>query len=131
MASAGWPSRPGQQASHPPRPGHQRTDRARHLGEPARVCPPAPGCRVSCRPVLTGDAVFVPNEIPRRGVLALWGTGSGTGKVELVFARGTDALRKRLVTARFLSVAEALPELLSIDPNAAGLNGAGLNGAGL
>ena len=80
--------------------------------------------------MLTGDAVFVPNEIPRRGVLALWGTGSGTGKVELVFARGTDALRKRLVTARFLSVAEALPELLSIDPNAAGLNGAGLNGAG-
>ena len=40
--------------------------------------------------------------------------------MELVFARGTDALRKRLVTARFLSVAEALPELLSVDPNATG-----------
>jgi len=70
--------------------------------------------------VLDGDAIFVPDEIPRRGVLALWGTGSGTGKVELVFARGASALRKRLVTARFLSVAEALPELLSIDPNATG-----------
>ena len=70
--------------------------------------------------MLDGDAIFVPDEIPRRGVLALWGTGSGTGKVELVFARGASALRKRLVTARFLSVAEALPELLSIDPNATG-----------
>ena len=70
--------------------------------------------------MLDGDAIFVPDEIPRRGVLALWGTGSGTGKVELVFARGASALRKRLVTARFLSVAEALPELLSVDPNATG-----------
>jgi SNF2-related domain/SNF2 Helicase protein/Helicase conserved C-terminal domain len=73
--------------------------------------------------VLDGDAVFVPDDVPRRGVLALWGAGSGTGrtgKVELVFPRGTDALRKRLVTARLLSVAEALPELLSIDPHATG-----------
>jgi hypothetical protein len=72
--------------------------------------------------VLEGDAVFVPDDVPRRGVLALWGTGSGTGrtgKVELVFA-SAYGLRKRLVTARLLSVAEALPELLSIDPNATG-----------
>lgn len=64
--------------------------------------------------------VFLPDEIPRRGMLAVWGTGSGNGKVDLVFTRGTDALRRRLVTASFLSVAEALPELLSIDPNATG-----------
>jgi hypothetical protein len=62
----------------------------------------------------------MPDDIPRRGVFALWGAGSGTSKVELVFARGADGLRKRLVTASFLSVAEALPELLSIDPNATG-----------
>jgi hypothetical protein len=68
--------------------------------------------------VLDGNAVFMPDDIPRRGVFALWGTGTGTSKVELVFARGADGLRKRLVTASFLSVAEALPELLSIDPNA-------------
>jgi hypothetical protein len=68
--------------------------------------------------VLDGDAVFLPGDVPRRGVLALWGTGSGTGKVELVFPRSTDAVRKRLVTARFLSVAEALPELLTINPDA-------------
>jgi hypothetical protein len=72
--------------------------------------------------VLDGNAVFMPDDIPRRGVFALWGTGSGTSKVELVFARGADGLRKRLVTASFLSVAEALPELLSIDPNATGPN---------
>jgi hypothetical protein len=70
--------------------------------------------------VLDGDVVFLPDEIPRRGMLAVWGTGSGNGKVDLVFTRGTDALRRRLVTASFLSVAEALPELLSIDPNATG-----------
>ncbi len=35
----------------------------------------------------------------------------------MVFAR-VGGVRKRLVAARFLSIAEALPELLSIDPNA-------------
>jgi hypothetical protein len=75
--------------------------------------------------VLDGNAVFVPDDVPRRGVLALWGTGAGTGQVELVFAGGTYGLRKRLVTARFLSVAEALPELLSIDPNATGSDAGG------
>ncbi len=71
------------------------------------------------RSVLDGDAVFVPDDVPRRGVLALWGTGSGSGKVELVFTRA-GGLRKRLVTARFLPVADVLPELLSIDPNVTG-----------
>src|SRR5258708_39367768 len=81
------------------------------------IGPAGAGGSVSCGPVLDGDAVFVPDDVPRRGVLALWGTGEGTGKVELVFAR-VGGLRKRLMTARFLSIAEALPELLSIDPNA-------------
>src|SRR5258707_6205423 len=83
------------------------------------IGPAGRGGSVSCGPVLDGDAVFVPDDVPRRGVLALWGTGSGSGKVELVFTRA-GGLRKRLVTARFLPVAEALPELLSIDPNATG-----------
>src|SRR5258708_10596619 len=87
-----------------------------------------PGGRLGIvRSVLDGDAVFVPDDVPRRGVLALWGTGSGTGKVELVFA-SAYGLRKRLVTARFMSVADALPELLSIDPNAAGPNATGPGG---
>src|SRR5260370_18122905 len=83
------------------------------------IGPAGAGGSVSCGPVLDGDAVFVPDDVPRRGVLALWGTGSGTDKVELVFAR-VGGLRKRLVTARFLPVAEALPELLSIGPDAIG-----------
>src|SRR5258707_10551183 len=83
------------------------------------IGPAGRGGSVSCGPVLDGDAVFVPDDVPRRGVLALWGTGSGSGKVELVFTRA-GGLRKRLVTARFLPVAEALPELLSIDPNVTG-----------
>ena len=70
----------------------------------------------------------MPDDIPRRGVFALWGTGSGTSKVELVFARGADGLRKRLVTASFLCVAEALPELLTIDPNATGPHSTGTAG---
>src|SRR6266851_9578657 len=87
------------------------------------------GVSVSCRSVLDGDAVFVPDDVPRRGVLALWGSGEGTGKVELVFTR-VGGLRKRLVTAGFLSMAEALPELLSIDPNATGPNATGPNATG-
>jgi hypothetical protein len=56
-------------------------------------------------------------------MLALWGTGSGSGKVELVFAREPDGVRKRLVTAELVPVADALPALLAIDPNGAGLPG--------
>jgi hypothetical protein len=70
--------------------------------------------------VLGGEAVFIPDEIPRRGTFAFWGTGSGAGKVELVFAGGTYGVRKRRVSADLVPVAEALPALLAIDPNAAG-----------
>ena len=70
---------------------------------------------VSWRAVLDGELVFVPSEIPRRGVFALWGTGSGSAKLELVFSRGTYGLRKRLVSANLIPLAEALPALLVID----------------
>jgi hypothetical protein len=70
--------------------------------------------------VLDGEAVFIPDEVPRRGAFALWGTGSGSGKVELVFAGGTYGVRKRRVSADLVGVAEALPALLAIDPNAVG-----------
>ena len=73
--------------------------------------------------MLDGDAVFVPDEVPRRGVFALWDTGSGSAKVELVFAGGRYGVRKRRVSASLVSVAEALPALLAIDPNAAGPGG--------
>jgi len=65
--------------------------------------------------VLDGDLVFVPSEIPRRGVFALWGTGSGSAKIELVFPGGTYGIRKRLVSADLIPLADALPALLSID----------------
>ncbi len=67
-----------------------------------------------------GEAVFVPDAAPRQGRFALWGTGSGSAKVELVFAGGTYGIRKRLVSADLVPVAEALRTLLAIDPNAAG-----------
>jgi hypothetical protein len=66
--------------------------------------------------VLDGALVFVPGEIPRRGVFALWGKGLGTAKLELVFPR-TNGLRKRLVSADLIPLAEALPALLAIDPD--------------
>jgi hypothetical protein len=59
--------------------------------------------------------VFVPGEIPRRGAFALWGKGSGSAKVELVFPGGTYGIRKRLISADLLPLAEALPTLLAID----------------
>jgi hypothetical protein len=68
--------------------------------------------------VLDGELIFVPGKIPRRGVFALWGTGAGHAKLELVFPRGSDGLRKRLMTAELIPLAQALPELLTIDPNA-------------
>jgi superfamily II DNA or RNA helicase len=67
------------------------------------------------RAVLDGELVFVPSEIPRRGVFALWGTGSGAAKLELVFPRGAYGIRKRLVSAHLIPLAEALPALLVID----------------
>jgi hypothetical protein len=70
--------------------------------------------------VLDSEAVFVPDVIPRRGVFAFWGTGSGPDKVELVFAGGTYGIRKRLVSADLVPVADALPMFLSVDPETAG-----------
>jgi len=69
--------------------------------------------------VLDGEAVFIPEVIPRRGVIAFWGTGSGSGKVELVFAGGRYGIRKRLVSADLVPVADALPMLLSVNPGTA------------
>ena len=75
-----------------------------------------PVCRpISCCPVLDGDVVFVPGELPREGRFAFWGAGPGPDKVELVFPGGTYGVRKRQVTATFVPVAEALPELVSVD----------------
>ena len=67
--------------------------------------------------VLDGELVFVPGEIPRRGVFARWGTGSGSAKLELVFPRGAHDLRKRLVSADFIPLGEALPALLALGPD--------------
>jgi hypothetical protein len=69
---------------------------------------------------LDGDLVFVPSAIPRQGVFARWGSGSGSGKLELVFPRGTHDLRKRLVSADLIPLGEALPALLAIDPGGHG-----------
>jgi hypothetical protein len=65
--------------------------------------------------VLDGELVFVPSDIPRRGVFAHWGRGSGSAKLELVFPGGTYGIRKRLVSADFIPLAEALPTLLAFD----------------
>jgi superfamily II DNA or RNA helicase len=69
--------------------------------------------------VFDGELIFVPDEIPRRGVFALYGNGSGSGsgttKLELVFPGGTYGIRKRLVTAELIPLAEALPALLGVN----------------
>jgi hypothetical protein len=88
-----------------------------HAGEVAAVVPAG---QVSCGCVLDGELVFLPNEIPRRGVFASWGRGPGNpvpgnAKVELVFPGGSYGIRKRLVSAEFIPVAEALPLLLSTE----------------
>ena len=67
--------------------------------------------------MLDGELVFVPGEIPRRGVFALWGKGTGSAKLELVFPGGTYGIRKRLVSADLIPLAEALPALLAVDPD--------------
>jgi len=67
--------------------------------------------------VLDGELLFVPGEIPRRGVFAHWGKGSGSAKLELVFPGGRYGIRKRLVSADLIPLAEALPALLVIDPD--------------
>src|SRR5882724_3550861 len=68
---------------------------------------------VSYGAVLDGEMVFVPGEIPRRGVFAHWGRGTGSAKVEQVFPGGTYSLRKRLVSADLIPLDQALPVLLS------------------
>lgn len=49
-------------------------------------------------------------------MFALWGTGSGDAKLELVFPGGTYGIRKRLVPAQFIPLTQALPVLLAVDP---------------
>ena len=70
--------------------------------------------------MLDGELTFIPSEIPRRGVFALWGNGSGSAKLELVFPGGTYGIRKRRVSAEIIPLVEALPALLAIDPGHAG-----------
>jgi len=65
--------------------------------------------------VLDGELVFIPGEVPRRGVFAHWGRGTGSAKVELVFPGGTYGIRKRLISADLIPLAEALPTLLTAD----------------
>ena len=77
---------------------------------------------VSCGCVLDGELVFLPNAIPRRGVFAAWGKGPGNpvpgaARVELVFPGGTYGIRKRMVSAELIPLAEALPLLLSTSGN--------------
>ena len=65
--------------------------------------------------MLDGELIFLPDQIPRRGAFARWGLGTGNTKVELVFPGGTYGVRKRLMTADLIPVAEALPALLTAD----------------
>jgi len=65
--------------------------------------------------VLDGELVFVAGEIPRQGVFAHWGRGTGHAKLELVFPGGTYGIRKRLISADLIPLAEALPVLLAAD----------------
>ena len=65
--------------------------------------------------MLDGELVFVAGEIPRQGVFAHWGRGTGHAKLELVFPGGTYGIRKRLISADLIPLAEALPVLLAAD----------------
>ena len=62
--------------------------------------------------MLLGEAIFIPDEVPRRGQLALWGDGDDD-VLELVFACSWHGVRKRTVRAGFLTVDQALPVLLT------------------
>ena len=64
--------------------------------------------------MLDGELIFIPGEIPRRGGFAHWGRGAGSAKVELVFPGGRYGIRKRLISADFIPLAEALPALLAV-----------------
>jgi superfamily II DNA or RNA helicase len=64
--------------------------------------------------VLDGELVFIPGKIPRQGMFAHWGRGTGSARVELVFPGGTYGIRKRMVAADLIPLAEALPALLAV-----------------
>ncbi len=64
--------------------------------------------------MLDGEIVFVPGETPRQGVFAHWGRGAGSARLELVFPGGTYGIRKRMVAADLIPLAEALPALLAV-----------------
>jgi superfamily II DNA or RNA helicase len=68
--------------------------------------------------VLDSEAIFIPGRVPRESNVAFWGAGTGPDKIEIVVGGGASGVRKRLVSATAVPVAEALPILLSIDPNA-------------
>jgi SNF2-related domain/SNF2 Helicase protein/Helicase conserved C-terminal domain len=72
--------------------------------------------------VLRGEVVFVPDEVPRLGRLAVWGDG-GDDVLELVFPCSRHGVRKRTVRAGFLTVEEALPALLGTQPDGTGVGG--------
>ena len=63
----------------------------------------------------------MPGEVPRAGWFALWGVGAGPDRVEVVVPCNTWGVRKRWVAATLVSVAEALPALLAVDPDAPGV----------
>jgi SNF2-related domain/SNF2 Helicase protein len=48
-------------------------------------------------------------------MFAHWGRGTGSAKIELVFPGGTYGIRKRLMSADLIPLAEALPALLALD----------------
>ena len=88
-----------------------------------------------------GEAIFVPGDPPRAGVLALWGGDSQSlplgerGTVELVLPAGRT-LRRRSLAARLVPLAEALPALADLDashapPSLAAWSSALLAGIGL
>ena len=72
------------------------------------------GQPVSYGAVLDGEIVFVPGETPRQGLFAHWGRGAGSARLELIFPGGTYGIRKRMVAADLIPLAEALPALLAV-----------------
>jgi SNF2-related domain/SNF2 Helicase protein/Helicase conserved C-terminal domain len=89
---------------------------SRHAGRFGHPRAPEGPEPVSFDGVLDGELIFVPDEVPRHGRFARWGLGVGDAKVELVFTRGTYGLRKRLVAADLIPLAEALPAMITADP---------------
>ncbi|SDY28504.1 Superfamily II DNA or RNA helicase, SNF2 family [Amycolatopsis xylanica] len=63
------------------------------------------------------QATYVPSEPPRDGVLALWGDAHGDTPIELLVTAGRAPVRTK-VEARVVSMASAIPRLLTADPRA-------------